>query len=151
MNEKTNRQRLIREFIKDHPVSDQKDIVDYLQKQGLQITQATVSRDLNEMGVAKMRNGKGVFQYIFPQKKSKTSLWHKLEILFDNFVVSMDSAENQIIIKTSPGNANGIASYIDQIEINGVLGTLAGDDTILIVTCDPLIREHVEKTLKKLF
>lgn len=150
MKEKAKRQDSIRDYIENNNVSDQSEILKHCIKIGYKVTQATVSRDINEMNVAKVRIGNGKSKYIFPKEETESSLWDKLKILSDHFVTHIQSAENQIVIKTTPGNANGVASYVDRLEIEGILGTLAGDDTILIITKDIFARRRVEKIFNTL-
>jgi len=150
MKDKISRQQTIRKYIEKHSVSDQSEILKHCQKMGYKVTQATVSRDLNEMNVAKIRSGAGFSQYIFPKEEMKNTLWNKLAILFNHFVLKILSAENQIVIRTTPGNANGVASYIDRLDIDGIIGTIAGDDTILVISKDIFSRRRLEKSFNKM-
>jgi transcriptional regulator of arginine metabolism len=130
---KKERQQVIREMIGRQDIGDQPQLLEELKKRGYEATQATISRDLQEMGVAKVRIKAGVYKYEVIDKVSNEVIWDKLKVLFDNFVVDIKSTGNLILVKTSPGNANGVGSFIDRLDRPEILGTIAGDDTILVV------------------
>jgi len=135
MNKNTKRARhqALRDIISSVGVKDQHHLLRELKRKGIRTTQATISRDLQDLGFIKVRLNAGVYKYDLIEKVSMDSLWKRLMVLFDNFVVSIRSTGNMILIRTSPGNANGVASLIDGLEMEEILGTIAGDDTILIV------------------
>ena len=135
MNEHTKkeRQHVLRDIIAGHEIGDQPHLLIELKKRGVEATQATISRDLQEMGVSKVRIKSGVYKYEVIEKVPTEVIWNKLKVLFDNFVVDIKSTGNLILVKTSPGNANGVGSYIDRLELLEILGTVAGDDTILVI------------------
>ena len=147
---KTKRQQLLREVITGRGPGDQHHLLMELKKQGIATTQATISRDLHEMGFIKVREETGVYRYEYFEKVSDASLWERLKILFANFVTEIRSANNLILLKTSPGNANGVASLIDGLQRQEILGTVAGDDTILVVIDRIESRQKVENEFKKL-
>ncbi|MEA1986291.1 MAG: arginine repressor [Candidatus Marinimicrobia bacterium] len=147
---KTKRQQEIKKIISQNIILEQSKIVELLMKAGIQTTQATVSRDLQEMSVIKIPLESGDYQYQLLTTKSGKIVKNKLQILFDNFVDKIIRTENQIIIKTTSGNANGIANYIDRLEIEGILGTIAGDDTILIITKNEKQSKKIEKQLNEI-
>lgn len=147
---KRERQQLLRKIVSEQEIGDQLHLLDILKKQGLETTQATISRDLEEMRVVKVRLKHGVYKYAILEKVSKEFLMDKLLVLFENFVVSTKSTNNFILIKTSPGNANGVASLIDQLEMKEIFGTVAGDDTILVITDTVKNRKVVEKEFNNL-
>ena len=152
MNEytKKERQQILKELIDRRGIGDQRRLLGELKKRGIDATQATISRDFQEMGVIKVRVGPGEYSYEISKKISKDILWSKLRVLFDNFVVNIKGTNNLILIKTSPGNANGVASFVDQIEIPEILGTVAGDDTILVIVDSAKSRGLMEKRFKEL-
>lgn len=152
MNEytKKERQQILRKLINRRGIGDQRRLLGELKKRGIDATQATISRDFQEMGVIKVRVGPGEYRYELSKKISKDILWSKLQVLFDNFVVDIKGTNNLILVKTSPGNANGVGSFIDQIEIPEILGTVAGDDTILVVVASAKSRGQIEKRFKEL-
>ena len=115
MNEytKKERQQILRKLINRRGIGDQRSLLGELKKRGIDATQATISRDFQEMGVIKVRVGAGEYRYEISKKISKDILWSKLQVLFDNFVVDIKGTNNLILVKTSPGNANGVGSFID--------------------------------------
>ena len=152
MNKKTKskRQQFLRDVIARQGLGDQHHLLMELKKQGIATTQATISRDLNEMGFIKARVETGVYRYEYFEKVSDASLRERLKVLFANFVIEIKSANNLILLKTSPGNANGVASLIDGLQRKEILGTIAGDDTILVVIRNLESRKNVEKEFKML-
>ena len=144
---KKHRQNIIKKIIKEKEIGDQIRLLAELKVNGIEATQATISRDFQEMGVIKSRVKPGVFRYEIVEKIPKGILWEKLKVLFANFVIDIKSTNNLLLIKTSPGNANGVANLIDCLEILHILGTVAGDDTILVVTDSEKNRRNIEKEL----
>ena len=147
---KEHRRRLLREIIGRQGMGDQHHVQEELARRGIDITQATVSRDLREMGFVKTRLGNGTYRYELFEKPSENSLWSRLQIMFKNFVTDVIGTENLVLVKTSPGNANGIASLIDGLKRREILGTVAGDDTILIVVDQKGHRRSVESSFRGL-
>jgi transcriptional regulator of arginine metabolism len=119
-----------------------------LRKRGMRTTQATVSRDLVEMGAVKVRTG-GTFRYEIPPDTPRTDYRERLRAAFGNFVTDIKGTGQLILVKTSPGNASGVASLIDALRNSYILGTVAGDDTILVVVDSPQKRIHVQNELHK--
>ncbi len=129
---KKGRQSIIIDAIKRNKIKNQFELLNILKKKGFNTTQATLSRDLKELGIIKVRDERG--EYIYKQmKKEEIKIGEKLKIVFENFVKEIRRELNLILVKTTPGNAHGVASLIDHYEIKGVEGTIAGDDTILVV------------------
>ena len=130
---KARRQRKILEIIRNEPVETQADLAGALKKNGFTVTQATVSRDIKEMGLIKIPFGGASFRYDFPGEPPARRGEERLRRLLRDAVVAMDSSENLIVIKTNPGEAQGVASVIDNTGWPEVIGTVAGDDTIVVV------------------
>ena len=147
---KFKRQQFLRDVIARQGLGDQHHLLMELKKQGIATTQATISRDLNEMGFIKVRVETGVYRYEYFEKVSDALLRERLKVLFANFVIEIKSANNLILLKTSPGNANGVASLIDGLQRKEILGTIAGDDTILVVIRNLESRKNVENEFKML-
>lgn len=141
---------MLRTIIAEKVVGDQVHLLTELRRRGVDATQATVSRDLQELGVIKARVGPGAYRYEWTDKLSKDVLWEKLGVLFRNFVQGLNGTGNLLLIKTSPGNANGVASFIDRIGLKEILGTIAGDDTILVVVDTVPRRKKIEAKLAAL-
>jgi len=142
---KKERHRLLKKIISEREIGDQIQLLDELRKSKIETTQATISRDLHEIGVVKVRVKPGIFKYELTEKIPKGLLWDKLKVLFENFVLDVKSTNNLILIKTSPGNANGVAELIDRLNLKEILGTIAGDNTILVITTGDKNRKIVEK------
>jgi len=142
---KRNRQALLRDIVGRREFSGQEQILRTMKSKGIRTTQATVSRDLQEMGFVKLRLRPGFFRYELLDRSAKRGLWERLKVLFENFVTGIRSTTNLMLVKTSPGNANGVASLIDSLNKPEILGTVAGDDTILIVAADEKDRKRLEK------
>ncbi len=152
MNEytKIERQHFLKKIIEEQSVGDQNHLLNELKKHGIVTTQATISRDLQELGFVKVRVAPGLYRYKTVEKVSKNLVYNRLRILFKNFVTGIKSTNNLILIKTSPGNANSIASLIDGLDHKEILGTIAGDDTILLVVDTDKNRKVVEKEFQDL-
>lgn len=146
-NTKIIRQQILKKIISEQEINDQNQLLDALRKEGIETTQATISRDLGEIGVIKIRVKHGVYKYAVQEKLSENVLINQLSVLFENFVLSVKGTKNLILIKTTPGNANGVASLIDKLEYKEILGTVAGDDTILIIVNTDKNRKVIEKKL----
>lgn len=122
----------IRELITTRDIETQDDLVAALRKAGFPVTQATVSRDIKELHLIKVPLDDGRYKYSLPADQKFNPL-HKLKrTLSDNFV-SIDSTENLIVLKCLPGTANAIGALLDNLEWPEIMGTICGDDTILII------------------
>lgn len=146
---KIKRQNLLRKIITEQGIGDQHKLFDELKKHGIDTTQATISRDLQEMGFFKVRIKPGEYKYELLERASEGMIWDRLRLLFHNFVTDVKGTKNLILIKTTPGNAQGVASLIDGVKRSEILGTVAGDDTILVVIDTNKNRERVEKELRQ--
>ncbi len=146
---KIDRQHLLKKIITEQGIGNQHKLFDELKKHGIDTTQATISRDLQEMGFVKVRIKPGEYKYELLERASEGMIWDRLRLLFHNFVTDVKSTKNLILIKTTPGNAQGIASLIDGVTRSEILGTVAGDDTILVVIDTNKNRERIEKELRR--
>lgn len=137
---KTTRQRAILSLIATRPVHSQEELAQFLEQQGYEVTQATVSRDIKDLGLAKvpLKNGNGMgtqFKYVEPGLgKGYASRLHRV---IAELVRDCRGSVNQIVLRTPPGSAMLVASAIDEAEWPEVLGTLGGDDTVLVILDDP--------------
>jgi transcriptional regulator of arginine metabolism len=122
----------IRELITTRDIETQEELVESLRELGYQVTQATVSRDIKELQLVKTPTPDGRYKYALPSEPSFNPEAKLRRFLADSFV-SIDRAVNQIVIKTLPGNANAIAALIDALNWESIIGTISGDDTILII------------------
>lgn len=130
---KTWRHKKILEVIKDNDISTQEGLVESLREAGFAVTQATVSRDIKELGLIKIPGSSGVSRYAVAGEPVNPRNEDRIKRFFRDSVVSLDNSENLIIIKTLPGEAQGVASAIDNSGWPEIIGTVAGDDTILVV------------------
>jgi transcriptional regulator of arginine metabolism len=121
--EKSERHRLIISAIKEGEIHLQSDVVAILKRKGIKVTQATASRDLEELGCVRGRDNSGEIRYLLPSDSGA---------LQPGAVLEVRSNENLLVLKTAPGSAQLVAARIDRANINGVLGTIAGDDTIFV-------------------
>ena len=146
MNDYTKRIRLhlLKKIISEQEVSDQIQLLNQLKNSGIQTTQATISRDLQELNVVKVRVKPGHYKYEILEETSESNLREQLRVVFDNFVDKIKSTNNLIVIKTAPGNANSVAAIVDRLEIPEILGTIAGDDTMLVIVDTDENRKRIE-------
>mgnify|MGYP001217223111 FL=1 len=135
---KAQRQIKIREIIANQEIETQDELVKALRKAGYHVTQATVSRDIKELHLVKVATNNGAYKYSLPADQRFNPL-QKLKRLMQDSFVSIEHSGNLIVLKTLPGNANAVASLLDHLEWKEIIGTIAGDDTILIVC-----RENVD-------
>lgn len=144
---KSQRQIKIRDLITHQVIETQDDLVEELRNSGFNVTQATISRDIKELHLIKVPSNGGKYKYSMPSDQKFNPL-HKLKrSLSDNFVY-MDSADNLVIMKCLPGTANAIGALIDNMEWNELLGTICGDDTILMI-CKT--KEHGQNIVKDIY
>lgn len=122
----------IREIIANKEIETQDDLVDHLKNSGFNVTQATVSRDIKELHLVKVPMQDGRYKYSLPADQRFNPLQKLKRALMDSFV-SIDRSNNLIVMKTLPGNANAVGALIDNLDWNEILGTICGDDTILII------------------
>lgn len=127
------RQKKILEIIKQQAIETQEELVDALHAQGLTVTQATISRDIKELCLIKVPVEKNKYRYAAPGETMHRGGEERLRRLFRNSVVDIDHSENLVVIKTLPGEAQGVASALDHINWPEIIGTVAGDDTILVI------------------
>jgi transcriptional regulator of arginine metabolism len=142
---KIQRQFIIKEIIQDHSVANQEELVAVLKKRGIIVTQATLSRDFAELGIVRI-HVKGKIRYAISNQQEETSITP----LVTHEVVGIESNESMIVVRTLPGRAGGVASYIDSARNKMILGTLAGDDTVLVTPNSVKKIPAVLKQLKEL-
>ena len=145
MKKKAARYAIIKRIIESRNVGSQEELLKLLIEEGYPVTQATLSRDLKFLKVGKIPDGKGGYIYVFPNDESKAGSDESLVNDFMRGFLSIDFSGNFALIKTLAGHANSVAFAIDHLGIQGVLGTIAGDDTILVVPMDGVTREELLK------
>lgn len=127
---KTKRQTKMLELIKKRDIETQEELSDYLQKEGYQVTQATVSRDIRELKLTKVAMSNGRQKYA-ALTEANEDLSEKYTRVFRDAFVSMDMAQNILVIKTVSGMAMAVAAAIDAMHLHEIVGCIAGDDTIM--------------------
>lgn len=127
---KTKRQTKMLELIKKHDIETQEELSDYLQKEGYPVTQATVSRDIRELKLTKVAMSNGRQKYA-ALTEANEDLSEKYTRVFRDAFVSMDMAQNILVIKTVSGMAMAVAAAIDAMHLHEIVGCIAGDDTIM--------------------
>lgn len=136
---KAARQHRIAQIIEASPVSSQSQLVSLLAEAGVEATQATVSRDLEEMGVIRIRSALGESIYALPETPlGRSEPEDHLRRVLGEWVVEVSSSANLVVVRTPPGCAHVVASALDRAGLEGVLGTVAGDDTLLMVAAEEL-------------
>ena len=133
---KNDRQSKILEIISQENIETQEQLLVRLQERGITSTQATISRDIKQMHLIKEPVGHGVYKYAVSGNRTRLNFAEKLRTIFRESITSIDSAQNIVVIKTMPGLANGAAAALDGMEVPYLVGSLAGDDTVLLVLRD---------------
>ena len=148
---KTKRQTKILELIKKYEIETQEDLSAYLEQEGYQVTQATVSRDIRELKLVKGRDSDGNYRYLANQSESKAghSSSHYND-LFSKAVKSVNYSLNNVVIKCHNGMASVACVAVDELYRDMMLGSLAGDDTIIIVTTSEQQSKLLTESLTKL-
>ena len=136
MNKRSQRQELIRSIIRTKRVKTQKDLVDALNADVHKCTQATISRDISELGLRKLPEG----VYVLPEDLHLQRMMHDL-------VLDLNYVNNMVIIKAQSGTAPGVAAALDDADLDGILGSVSGDDTIMVIAAS---NETAEKLHYKL-
>ncbi|MDD2496061.1 MAG: arginine repressor [Tissierellia bacterium] len=142
---KYTRQTKILELISKSEVETQEELAEVLKNMGIDVTQATISRDIKELRLVKVMSKSGKYKYA-TIGQSQEGITDRLNKIFENSVVSIDNAMNMIILKTIPGAAQICASAIDFMGIEEIVGTLAGDDNVFVAVKD---MEHVDDVLQE--
>ena len=130
---KVRRQAEILAIIQEHDIETQDQLLKKLRQRGLKSTQATISRDIKELHLVKELTGKGTYKYAVSERKSSLNAAGRLNTIFREGVSSFDSAQNIVVLKTMPGLASAACSALDGMYLPNMVGSLAGDDTALII------------------
>lgn len=133
---KNQRQAKIVEIISNRNVETQEQLLSLLQQEGFRATQATISRDIKELRIVKELTNLGTYRYTAAANESNGTFSARLNTIFRECVTSFDYAQNIIVIRTLPGLASAAGSAIDSMDLNKIVGTLAGDDTVMVVMRD---------------
>ena len=133
---KTQRQAKIMEIISTRNVETQEQLLEALQKEGFRGTQATISRDIKELRIVKELTSLGNYRYTTSSNELSGSFTARLNTIFRECVVNFDYAQNIIVIRTLPGLASAAGSAIDAMNLSTVVGSISGDDTVMVVMRD---------------
>ncbi|MBP3591528.1 MAG: arginine repressor [Clostridia bacterium] len=138
------------EIIEKYEVDTQGALIDLLAKEGYYVTQTTASRDIRELRLVKGLTGKGTYKYVLPEIKKEGNA-SALNSAITDSVVAVDFAGNMLVIRTTSGMANAIAVCVDQMALDGILGSVAGDDTIMMVVRDVQTAQSLASELRRAF
>ena len=150
MNRKSNRLDAVKIIISSKEIGSQEELLQELEKEGFRLTQATLSRDLKQLKVAKAASMNGNYVYVLPNNtmyKRMTEQHSATEMLMHNGFISIEFSANLAVIKTRPGYASSLAYDIDNKEFEEIIGTIAGDDTIMIIIREGYTRTEVKNAL----
>jgi transcriptional regulator of arginine metabolism len=148
---RAQRQRAIAAILRSEPVASQEDVTERLLARGISVTQATVSRDLEQLGAVKVKRG-GVLSYALPDQIGGAD-WSadRLERIMREWALSVESAGQMVVIKTPPGSAHLVASAIDHAQLAEIAGTVSGDDTVFLAVRDgfplPALLDRFERLM----
>lgn len=145
MASRTRRQELILTLISDKPIRNQSELLRELESSGVSMTQSTLSRELKALGIVKAPDADGGYRYTTGEPSGRGPLSALMA-----FVRKIERAKNLIVVRTPPGNAQGVAHGLDEVAWSEVMGTIAGDDTILLICRSDKDGADVEKRLKAL-
>ncbi len=144
---KANRHAMIVAIIKEQVIGTQEELGEALKTKGVLVTQATLSRDIKELGLIKVPTLEGYYRYSVPQDRTPGDLTRRAQRMLEDAMIAIDAAENLIVVKTMSGTAQGVADALDDLEWPEIVGTVAGDDTILLVV---RTKEQVDSILNRL-
>ena len=142
------RQRLIADFIDSENVSSQNQLKGLLKKNNIQITQATLSRDLNELGAIKKRLKNGRLIYVLPKNQDNNAQIKIAKKALEDFVLDVEPVSNQVVVKTTTAAAQVTAESIDNLYIDNIVASIAGDNVVLIISTDESKAREVAKTIE---
>ena len=148
---KPQRQHRVTLLLADNAVTSQAQLVDLLAAEGIVATQATVSRDLEDLGAIKVRVGGGETVYAIPELPSEQRAPEAhLRRVFSEWVVEVAHSANLVVLRTPPGSAHVVASALDRSGLPGVVGTVAGDDTLIVVVAESVAGADMAAELAEL-
>jgi transcriptional regulator of arginine metabolism len=144
---KSERQRLIASVVSRKRIGSQLELAEALAKAGCQVTQATVSRDIRELRLEKTNDELGRPRYVVPGRGSRRDPRESLHAVLEQFGVRATAAQNIVVVQSELGSAPAIARALDRLEHPKIVGTLAGDDTCLVITAGPAAAKAVAREL----
>ena len=148
---KSQRQHLLAKILEEQAVSSQAKLVELLKAEGIDVTQATLSRDLEELGAVKVRVPVGDSIYAVPDNPTERVLpVDYLRRVLGEWLVEVSVSNNIVVLRTPPGSAHVVASAVDRASLPEIIGTVAGDDTVILVAASDTTGEKVSEKLKDL-
>ena len=147
---KTKRQEKIIEIVTKNEIGTQEALIDALRNAGCNVTQATVSRDIRELKLLKVPTGHGEYKYVVPQPSETAGNMRLFNHALAESILNVDYACNNIVIKTYPGLAGAVATGIDSLKIDEILGCVAGDDAIIMVLRDEYSARDISERIRHL-
>ncbi|MBQ3864290.1 MAG: arginine repressor [Clostridia bacterium] len=146
---KSIRHAVILEIIKEQDIETQEELAEALRQRNIRVTQATVSRDIKELRLLKVLSDHGGYRYATADK-AENSLSERFIRIFNESVLSINSANNLIVVKTIPGSANVTGEAIDSLHWSEVIGSIAGDNTVLVILSSNDVVEDVMRRFKSM-
>lgn len=143
---KMTRHAKIKEIIDTNKIETQEDLAAALRHQGIDVTQATVSRDIKELMLVKVPDANGHYHYAYPKEHGMMLTMERLERTFNDSIVSVRFSDSMVVLRTLPGTAQSVAFAVDYMKWSEILGTIAGDDTVFIAVAN---KEDVALLLKR--
>jgi transcriptional regulator of arginine metabolism len=147
---KNERQQKILDLIEKYDIDTQETLIQKLKDEGYTVTQTTISRDINQLKLVKAITSKGTYKYIVPDVRRENNKTVMNSVITDA-VTKIQAAKNIVVLKTLPGMANAVAVCVDSLDHDHIVGSVAGDDTIIIVTEDDDVAKLMESTLRNAF
>jgi transcriptional regulator of arginine metabolism len=146
---KRRRQQALLELVRAESLASQEEIAARLERLGFPATQSTISRDLDELGLVRVRDAAGHLRYATPDGGTSNGVRHVRSLLRE-FARSVEHSRNLVLVKTPPAGAMPVARALDSAEVEGVMGTVAGDDTIIVVVREDVRARDVAASLRSM-
>lgn len=147
---KNYRQAKIRAIVEAQSIETQEELAAILRDQKIDVTQATVSRDIKEMHLVKVPCGRGKYRYAFPKDLQRAHSEVKMQKIFQDVVTHIETSGNIIVIKTHPGAGGTVAFALDNANWQEIIGTVAGDDTILVVVREGMSAKDLAEHMRNM-
>jgi transcriptional regulator of arginine metabolism len=150
MTAKQRRHAVLRQVLQLTPVRSQAELQAALAQHDVHVSQATLSRDIQTLGLVKMPLPEQRYCYVMPEEHMQQRRYDRLQVAFQHFVIRYEAAGQLLVIKTSPGSAHTVAVDLDALAWEEIIGTVAGDDTILVVTRSVRAVKQLHERLQRL-
>lgn len=147
---KNIRQSEILSIVQSKDIDTQEQLLEELRARGFTTTQATISRDIKELRLVKELTSSGSYRYTLSERKNPAAFDTRLRNIFKEGVVSVDVAQNIVVVRTMPGLASAACSALDAMDIDGMVGSLAGDDTGILIMRDNSFAQQFSSEVHKL-